>query len=222
MCGRFTRTSSRDVLAQEFGVEQFVNVVLHTPRYNIAPSQHVEAIIKDRTEKRCGPLRWGYALSDANTTTSAPINARAETVATMPLFRDAFRRRRCLVVADGFYEWRKDGNRKTPHYIHLRSGRPFGFAGIWSSYRMPVGTRVGTCAIITCAPNELMAPIHNRMPVILPPLARERWLDPNSPEADLCALLVPLPSDEMEAYPVSTLVNSPKNDAPECVLRVNS
>ena len=135
----------------------------------------------------------------------------------MPLFRDAFQRRRCLVVADGFYEWQKNGNAKVPHFIRLRSGRPFGFAAIWSSFRTPVGQRVGTCAILTCMPNELVAPIHNRMPVILPGEARERWLDRNADAASLRELLVPLPSAEMDAYPVSTFVNSPRNDGPECV-----
>jgi putative SOS response-associated peptidase YedK len=207
MCGRFVRTSPRAVLVDEFGVEHFVNVDF-APRYNIAPSQIVETIINDGSELRCGPMQWGYTTSVADRTKPAPINARAETIATMPLFREAFQRRRCLVVADGFYEWRKDGGSKTPYFIHLRSGRPFGFAGIWSAYRTPVGQRVGTCAILTCAPNELVAPIHNRMPVILPKAARDRWLDRTAKENDLRALLVPLPSDEMEAHAVSTLVNS--------------
>ena len=173
MCGRISRTSPREVLAEEFGVARFVNVDLH-PRYNIAPSEPVEAIIRDAAEKRLGPMRWGFLTSSANEPNLAPINARAETVATTPLFRDAFRRRRCLIVADGFYEWRRDGRRNTPYFIHLRSGRPFGFAGIWSAHRDAVGTRSATCAIVTCAPNELMAPIHNRMPVILPAAARDR------------------------------------------------
>ena len=217
MCGRFTRTSSRDVIADEFGIAQFVNVELH-PRYNIAPSQAVEAIIRDGEEKRLGPMRWGFTSTPA--TAATPINARAETVATSPMFRDAFRRHRCLVVADGFYEWRKDGQRKVPCFIHLRSGRPFGFAGIWSLHRTEAGQRMATCAIVTCPPNELMAPIHNRMPVILPAGARDRWLDPHAEQGELCAMLAPLPSEDLEAYEVSTLVNSPKNDSPECVQRV--
>ena len=137
------------------------------------------------------------------------------------MFRDAFRLRRCLIVADGFYEWRKDERRKTPHFIHLRSGRPFGFAAIWSPSRGAVGIALPACAILTCAPNALMAQIHNRMPVILPAAARDRWLDPSAEEADLRALLAPLPPEEMEAYEVSTFVNSPRNDSPECVRRVD-
>ena len=190
MCGRFVRTSPRPVLADEFGVTQFVNVDL-SPRYNIAPSQTVETILRDGPEKRLGPMKWGFVSPSATDTKLAPINARAETVATTPLFREAFRRRRCLVVADGFYEWRKDGKRKTPYFIHLRSHRPFGFAGIWTATRTPMGQRIGTCAILTCTPNELMEPIHNRMPVILPVRAREEWLDPTTDMVQLRGSLCP-------------------------------
>jgi putative SOS response-associated peptidase YedK len=219
MCGRFSRSSSREVLAEEFGVARFVDVDLQ-PHYNIAPSQLVEAIIRDGTETRLGPMRWGFAASPSREPKVAPINARAETIATSSVFRDAFRRRRCLIVADGFYEWRQDGRAKTPYFIHLRSGRPFGFAAIWSFDRVKEGTRVATCAIVTCPPNELMAPIHNRMPVILPRTARDRWLDPRSREVELRGLLAPLPSEDLEAYAVSTLVNSPRNDSPECARRL--
>src|SRR5215813_6735239 len=150
MCGRFARTSGRDELAKEFGVTRFVNIDLHA-RYNIAPSQPVEAVIRDGTERRMGPMRWGFAAADRKV---APINARAETVATAPLFRSAFRGRRCLVVADGFYEWRKDGRVRRPSFIRLRSGRPFGFAALWSFDPASTATsRVATCAIVTCPPN---------------------------------------------------------------------
>jgi putative SOS response-associated peptidase YedK len=219
MCGRFVRTSPRAVLVDEFGVEHFVNVDFN-PRYNIAPSQPLETIINDGTELRCGPMTWGYTTSSADKTKPA-INARAETIATMPLFREAFQRRRCLVVADGFYEWQKNGSAKTPSLIRLRSGRPFGFAAIWASMRTAMGQRVGTCAILTCAPNELMAPIHNRMPVILPKGVRDRWLEPQANVAELQSLLTPFQADQMEAYTVSTLVNSPRNDSPECIAPVS-
>lgn len=219
MCGRFIRTSPRAVMADEFGVAQFVNIDF-APRYNIAPSQCVEAIMRDGTELRVGPIRWGYTTSTAKQTKPTPINARAETVATVALFRESFLRRRCLVVADGFYEWRTDGNTKTPYFIRLRSGRPFGFAAIWASMRTAMGQRIGTGAILTCAPNELMTRIHNRMPVILPKGARDRWLDPTADLAELQSVLTPFPADQMEAYAVSTLVNSPRNDAPECIAPV--
>ncbi len=216
MCGRISRTSPREVIAEEFGVSRFVNVDLR-PRYNVAPSQLVETIIRAGDEKRLGPMRWGFVSPTAKDPKLAPINARAETLSTSPMFRDAFRRHRCLVVANGFYEWRKEGRTKTPYFIHLRSGHPFGFAGIWSTRRGEVGNRLVTCAIVTCPPNELMATIHNRMPVILPPGARDRWLDPTADETELRGLLVPLPAEDLDAYEVSTLVNSPQNDSPECV-----
>lgn len=220
MCGRFSRTSGRAALAEEFGIVHFADVDLR-PRYNIAPGQDVETVVQDGAERRLGPMRWGFTASSTREPRLRPINARAETVATSPLFREAFRRRRCLVVADGFYEWRREGRRKTPYYMCLRSGRPFGFAGIWSAQRAADGTRIGTCAILTCEPNALMAPIHNRMPVILRPGGRDRWLDPQAREGDLRAVLVPYPAEEMDAYPVSTVVNSPRNDSPECVLRIS-
>jgi putative SOS response-associated peptidase YedK len=219
MCGRFSRSNGREVVVEEFGVVDFGELDFR-PRYNIAPSQTVEVIIRDATGQHIAPMRWGFSPSFVQELKIAPINARAETSAKSPMFRDAFRRRRCLIVADGFYEWRKDERRKTPHFIHLRSDRPFGFAGIWSPSRGAVGIALPTCAILTCAPNELMAPIHNRMPVILPVTARDRWLAPSTGEDDLRELLVPLGSEEMEAYEVSRFVNSPRNDSPECVRRV--
>jgi putative SOS response-associated peptidase YedK len=219
MCGRISRTSPREAIAEEFGVSPFVNVDLR-PRYNVAPSQLVEAVIRVGDEKRLGPMRWGFVSPRAEDPKLAPINARAETLPTSPMFREAFRRHRCLVAADGFYEWRKDGRTKTPFFIRLRSGRPFGFAGIWSLRRSEAGARSATCAIATCPPNELMATIHNRMPVILPPGARDRWLDPTAGEAELRGLLVPLPAEDLEAYPVSTIVNSPENDSPECIRKI--
>jgi putative SOS response-associated peptidase YedK len=208
------------VLAEEFGVVHFVNVDVKSPRYNIAPGQVVEAVVQHGAEKRLGPMRWGFTSSSAQESKIAPINARAETIATTPLFRDAFRRRRCLIVADGFYEWRKEGARKTPHFIRLRNRRPFGLAGIWCFDRTAVGTRVATCAIVTCAANELMAQIHDRMPVIVPAPAHDQWLDANATPAELGALLIPLAADEMEAYAVSSVVNSARNDSPECIYPV--
>ena len=245
MCGRFSRASGREALAGEFP-EVVLGDMEFRPRYNIAPSQAVEGIVCDGRMLRLAPMRWGFTPAFAKESTFAPINARAETVATSPMFRQAFRAGRCLVVADGFYEWRKDGRRKTPYFIRLRSGRPFGFAGIYAERASPsvhspgskahtgtaesvrpgarstpqgAGERsaVPTCAIITCGPNELLAEIHNRMPVILSVSARARWLDPGAAPAELLGLLTPLPAAEMEAYEVSTWVNSPRNDTPECV-----
>ncbi len=217
MCGRITRTSPREAIAKEFGVTRFPEVDWH-PRYNVAPSQIVETIISVNGEKRLGPMRRGFVSPQPRSRSLAPINARAETLSTSPMFRDAFRRHRCLVVADGFYEWRRnDGRWRTPFFVRLRSGRPFGFASIWSMLHGEKETRLATCAIATCPPNELMATIHDRMPVILPPGARDRWLDPTASEAELRELLVPFPAEDLNANEVSALVNSPANDSPECV-----
>ena len=149
------------------------------------------------------------------------INARAETLAEKPSFRTALRKRRCLILADGFYEWRKDSGGKTPFFIYLRSGRPFALAGLWEVWQTPDGVALPTCTIITTGPNSLVAALHDRMPVILPPSAHERWLDP-APQAptDLTPLLVSFPAEAMDLYAVSRVVNSPGNDSPACIERV--
>jgi putative SOS response-associated peptidase YedK len=207
------------VIVDEFGVTSVVNVDLE-PRYNIAPTQSVESIVRNGNELRLGPMSWGFRLSAAAKGPS-PINARSETVATSPLFREAFQRRRCLVVADGFYEWRAGGARKRPYFIRLRSGRPFGLAGIWAGHRSEAGAKVATCAILTCRPNDLVAEIHNRMPVIVPPENREQWLNQRTSLVEIAGLLTPLPAQEMEAYEVSPLVNSARHDGPECMRPVD-
>lgn len=195
MCGRIARASSREVLADEFGIARFVNVDLR-PRYNIPPCETVEAIVRNGAENYLEPMRWGFCSSGEDRGSLTPITARAETIATTSLFRDAFRRHRCLIVADEFYEWRRDGRQKTPYFVCLRSHRPLGFAGVWIWQRAAIGTRIPTCAILTCPPNELMAKIHDRMPVIVPATIRGRWLGSRTETADLQSLLVPLPSDE--------------------------
>jgi putative SOS response-associated peptidase YedK len=207
------------VIVEEFGVTSFVNVELG-PRYNIAPTQSVESIIRHDDELRLGPMSWGFR-SPAAAKGPSPINARAETVATSPLFRESFQHRRCLIVADGFYEWRTDGGRKRPYFIRLRSRRPFGLAGIWAGHRSEAGARLATCAILTCPPNDLVAEIHNRMPVIVPPAHREQWLNQRTSLVEIARLLAPLPAKEMEAYEVSPLVNSARHDGPECVRPVD-
>jgi putative SOS response-associated peptidase YedK len=147
------------------------------------------------------------------------INARAETLAEKPAFRAALKRRRCLVVADGFYEWKKTGSAKQPMYLTMKDGRPFAFAGLWEVWRDPAGQPLKTCTIITTEPNELLAEIHNRMPAILPPSAYDQWLTPGDLDPiPALALLGPCPADQMRAVPVSTLVNSPAQDSPQLVL----
>jgi putative SOS response-associated peptidase YedK len=162
---------------------------------------------------------WGFLPFWAKDASIAArmINARGETLAEKPSFRGAYKYRRCLIFADGFYEWQKTTGRKVPHYVFMQSRRPFAFAGLWSDWESPDGSRVKTCIIITTKPNALVAPIHNRMPVIVPPNRFGQWLDKN-PRSDLQSLLVPYPAEGMDAYPVSDTVNNVENDRAECVL----
>jgi putative SOS response-associated peptidase YedK len=145
------------------------------------------------------------------------INARAETVASTPAFRSAFRERRCLILTDGFYEWQGQGGRKRPWCIRMRDGRPFAFAGLWERWTDPAGRAIDSCTIITTTPSDLIRPFHHRMPVILLPRDHDLWMDPGVREAArLLPLLVPYPGDDLVAYPVSPLVNNPANDTPAC------
>ena len=218
MCGRYSLTSKLNNLQARFDFE--AGNLVYRPRYNVAPTQDVLAVVNDG-RNRAGFLRWGLVPSWAKDPRigSRMINARAETVAEKPAFRQALRKRRCLVLADGFYEWKKEGGAKVPMYIASKSREPFGMAGLWETWKAPSGEPLHSCAVITTTANSLMQPIHNRMPVILPREAEAGWLDPGIDDpAALTRLLVPCPAAELEAYPVSTLVNSPRNDAPECLL----
>jgi putative SOS response-associated peptidase YedK len=195
-----------------------------TPRYNIAPSQAI-AVVANGEGKHVEFFRWGLIPSWAKEASIGDrmINARAESVATKPSFRGPFRHRRCVVLADGFYEWQAGAGRrtKTPFYIRLKSGGPFALAGLWDRWHTPEGTAISSCTIITTAANEMMVPIHNRMPVILDPAAYAEWLDVGEHPPDrLGRLLGPYPAEEMTAYPVSPLVNNPRHDVPECVVPV--
>jgi putative SOS response-associated peptidase YedK len=217
MCGRFTLTTDLDRLAEHFAFH--AAKLSYTPRYNVAPSQPVLTLI-DAQEHRAGFLRWGLIPSWAKDPGIGDrmINARAETVAEKPSFRRALQKRRCLVLADGFYEWKKEGKKKTPMYIALKSHQPFGFAGLWETWKSPEGEPIHSCTIITTTPNSLMESIHNRMPVILPREAETRWLDRTVEDPQsLLSLLTPYPAEAMVAYPVSQLVNSPRNDTPVCI-----
>jgi putative SOS response-associated peptidase YedK len=219
MCGRFTLWVQFGDLLKAFPGIEFPEAL--PPRYNIAPTQAVVAIPNDG-ERRAALFQWGLVPFWAKDPSigSRMINARAETAAEKPSFRAAYRRRRCLILADGFYEWRSepDSRTKTPMYIRLASGEPFAFAGLWEVWR-PDDTPLLSCTILTTEPNALVAPIHNRMPVILPPQAYDRWLDPGEVRSGaMDDLLVPYPSEAMTATPVSTLVNSPANDTPACIV----
>jgi len=219
MCGRFTLTIDPADLQEAF--PDFIFTAQTSPRFNIAPSQPVLAIPNDG-QKHAEILLWGLIPSWAKDAAIANrlINARSETLDQKPSFRGGFKYKRCLILADGFYEWKSQpGNKiKVPHFIHLKSRQPFAFAGLWDAWQSADGSLIKSCVIITTEPNELMAPIHNRMPVILRKLDYAQWIDPapRTP-ASLLHLLKPYPADEMNAHPVSTSVNSPKNDRPECV-----
>jgi len=217
LCGRFTLTTNLGAIAARFGVSRFLEEV--GPRYNIAPTQTV-IVVNDDGNRHLTQMRWGLIPSWAKDQAigNRMINARAETVATKPAFRVALRKRRCLIPADGFYEWTPAGRRKQPVYIALKTREPFAFAGLWEIWISPDGEEVQSCTIITTEANELLKPIHDRMPVILPKDAEAVWLDPTVQEpAQLLPLLVPYPSEDMEVYPVSAKVNSPANDGPECI-----
>jgi putative SOS response-associated peptidase YedK len=219
MCGRFTQTASPEIIAEQFQVS---GLPLFQPRYNIAPSQSVVAIRvePDTTTRRLIQLRWGLIPSWAKDPKigNQCINAKAETVAVKPAFRSAFKKRRCLVIATGFYEWQRQGPVKQPMWIGLRSKQPFAFAGLWEHWKPIEGEPLETCTIITTEPNDLMVPIHNRMPVILPSTSYDQWLDPVFQDIEpLKALLRPYPSEDLTAYTVSTIVNNPRHDAPQCL-----
>jgi putative SOS response-associated peptidase YedK len=219
MCGRFTLFDSADSVAERFGLPDTPSL---SPRYNIAPSQTVAAV---RIPPGGGArelvwLRWGLVPSWAKDPAigNRMINARAETVADKPSFRSAIRRRRCLVPADGFYEWKRVNGRKQPYYIRLGDGGIFAFAGLWESWERPEHASVESCTILTTGPNDLLRPIHDRMPVILSPRDYDLWLSPavQDPET-LAPLLHPYPPEEMTAFPVRTTVNNPKTDTPDLI-----
>lgn len=220
MCGRFTVRKTVEEIGEDFPLEDFINLIIK-PRHNIAPTQPVAAIrLNSEKGKREATLfQWGLIPSWAKDPSSGSrmINARSETVSEKPSFRVAFQSRRCLVLADGFYEWQRSKTPKQPYYFKLRSDRVFAFAGLWEHWRGKDGSEIETCTLLTTEPNELMAPIHDRMPVILNSDSYELWLDANQKKDAIQKLFDPFPSDKMEAYPISTFVNSPQNDSPRCI-----
>ena len=228
MCGRMTQTTDPAEVARIFDAESTIDVDSDDakPRYNVAPTQPLTVVLQRPDEGRLVEQhRWGLVPSFSKSLKDGAkrINARAETVAEKPSFRVPFRRRRCLVLADGFYEWRVEpGQRtKTPMLIRLKSGKPFAFAGLWEAWHSPEGQTTLSCTIITTTPNELVAKIHNRMPVVLEPEGYELWLDPGEQSPDhLNAWLRPYPAEQMTAYSVSKFVNNPQNDTPDCIVPV--
>ena len=220
MCGRYSLIADIGELRERFDFDG--SELTHAPRYNIAPTQMALAVTNG-SERRGSYMRWGLIPSWAKSASvgSRMINARAEMVAKRPSFRTALQRRRCLVLADGFYEWKGKGSGKRPMRIVMASGEPFAFAGLWDAWRDPKGEVLRSCTIITTSANELLSPIHDRMPVILPRELESLWLDHDIRDyAALGGILTPYITDEMEAYEVSSLVNSPANDGPEMVVPV--
>lgn len=217
MCGRYSFAVEDELIWERFGVS--VRSAIYKARYNCAPSQEL-AVITNQDPAELQFFRWGLIPFWAKDPLigNKLINSKAETIAEKPSFRHAFRKRRCLVPADGFYEWKKNGT-KVPYRIILGGGSPFAMAGIWESWTSPGGATIHSFSIITTEPNELMAPIHNRMPVILMPDDEKRWLYEDN-ETHLQELLKPYPSKLMKVFPVSSLVNSPHNDSPEVTLAI--
>ncbi len=224
MCGRFTLFAEYDDILNRFDIEAAIEQDLYQPSYNIAPSHSVLSVINDGTQNRLGYLRWGFVPSWAKDEKVGykMINARAESLAKKPSFRHAFKHRRCLIIADSFYEWKKGPNKtKTPIRIKLKSNDMFAMAGIWERWKSPDGHNLYSCSIITTTPNELMRDIHDRMPVILNKEDEQAWLDPSLKDVSrVSQLLKPLAADNMEAYEVSSLVNSPSNNSPNLIQKI--
>lgn len=219
MCGRFSLGKSDQDVADLF---QLKDVPAMRARYNIAPMQPIAAVVvaPGGTQRLCQHLEWGLAPPwvDDPTDGDRLINARSETADVKPSFRAAFRHRRCLIPADGFYEWQRTGRRKQPHFICLKDRALFAFAGLWEHWESADGSELNSCAILTTEPNALCAQIHNRMPAILPPDAYDRWLDPDNQDAiAIRTMLGPFPAEQMTAYAVSPHVNNPGNDDPRCI-----
>ncbi|WP_276352584.1 SOS response-associated peptidase [Cohnella caldifontis] len=221
MCGRYTITVTMEELMLHYFAD-LPSVPFHLPRYNVAPTQMVPAVVNDGQRNRLGLLKWGLIppWADDEKGGSRLINARAETLQERPAYRDAFRRKRCLIPADGFYEWKAapGGGGKRPYRIRLKGGGLFSMAALYETWTAPDGRRVSSFAIVTTEPNKLMAGIHDRMPVILRREDEALWLDRRVQDpAELTELLVSYPDDEMEAYEVDRRVGNPANDDAACL-----
>lgn len=223
MCGRFTLELSSETLKVIFGVSPFENI---PPRYNVAPTQMVLVLRNDPDSNRqLSYMKWGLIPHWAKGASigNHMINARSETVDQKSAFKNALKDRRCIIPASGFYEWQKVGTKKQPYYITLKDGSPMLFAGLWDRWTSPEGIVVESCTILTTNSNELVSPLHDRMPVILDMKDIDRWLDCHVTEpAKLKALLTTHQSESMQLFPVSNMVNSPKNDEARCIEPCNT
>ena len=222
MCGRYTIIANRESLAEALDLPPEAIPEDVAPRYNVAPTQLVPILLQEGAV-RMAFFRWGLVppWADDLRAGARRINARRETIASKRSFRESFRDQRCLVIADGFYEWHaaEPGKPKVPYYVRMKSGEPFTFAGLWARWRSPAGEEVLTCTIITGEANDLLREIHHRMPIIIPPHNRAAWLDPDHRnEEALLSLLRPYDPEEMEMFPVSRYVNSPANDGAQCIV----
>lgn len=221
VCGRFVQSQSPDAYAAYFGADEVRTEAL-VPSYNVAPTDPVYAIAEHEGVRLLGTFRWGLLPFWAKDRKMAArnINARAETVAEKPSFRESFAKRRCIIPADGFYEWQPRPKGKLPHYIHRSDDEPLALAGLWASWRDPEsGERIRTCTIITSAADDLVADVHDRMPVALPPEAWADWLDSGERDvSDLRTLLTGHPAVALAMHPVSTLVNKVQNNVPELIV----
>lgn len=211
MCGRFVRRYDPTIYASMFEVEP----VPAAPSYNVAPTQDVAVVRMHDGQRESALMRWGLIPFWSKDGKLSLINARAETLTAKPAFRRCLANRRCLILADGFYEWKKSGKAKQPYFFHRRDDQPFAFAGLWDRWR-GAGDPMDACTIITTDANGVTRPVHDRMPVMLSPAGAALWLDPDVDDLPILeAVLKPYPDAEMDAYPVSALVNSPRNNAPE-------
>lgn len=222
MCGRFTLTASAQIIAEFFKLSEVPEI---KPRYNIAPTQSVATVTlsPEKMQRQFQFMRWGLIPSWAKDMKigSHTINARSETVAEKPAFRSAIKHRRCLIIADGFYEWQPQGKKKQPYYFTMANSEPFAFAGLWEHWESKEAEnaeKLVSCSIITTVANETVKPVHDRMPVILPENAWEEWLNPLINNAQqVLPLLKPYAYEGMIANAVSAIVNSPTRDSPECI-----
>ncbi|WP_017381469.1 SOS response-associated peptidase [Paenisporosarcina sp. TG-14] len=222
MCGRYSLFANFQEIEERFGQATF-DVDDYEESYNIAPSQMVLSVINDGSKNRLGFLKWGLIPPWAKDEKVGykMINARSETVHEKPSFRNALKNKRCLIVADSFYEWKRTDGRKVPMRIKMKNDELFAMAGLWESWKTPNGKLVHTCTILTTEPNDLMSTIHDRMPVILKQQDEYKWLNPAVKNGDdLKRYMVPLEDGLLEAYEVSDKVNSPKNNDPELIVRV--
>lgn len=220
MCGRFTLRTPKERVKREFQLREEPVV---EARFNIAPTQSILAVRQIDDEREATSLKWGLIPSWAKDDSMGArlINARSETVAEKPAFREAFKRRRCIIPADGFYEWRREGKGKQPFFFSMRDGRLFGFAGLWDSWRDEEGKVIESCTILTTEANEVLRPVHDRMPVILHPETYARWLDEDARAVEsLKELLGPYPASQMTAHPVSAQVNSPRSQGEDLIKQI--